>query len=176
MELISFLYSFIWNKHMSICLKKFKQMWCNNFWLSARSPLYFHKNFVSHSKGAHEFNTYSKNSINLHWNGKPFIEIPPPQNSDFSGEYEIGFALGKNLGKATEYLTHSLFHSSRPNLPDWSDVKRHIPELICLLSCFSPVRLFVTLCTVARQAPLSMEFSRQESWSGLPFSSSRESS
>ena len=25
--------------------------------------------------------------------------------------------------------------------------------------------------TVARQAPLSMEFSRQEYWSGLPFSS-----
>ena len=31
--------------------------------------------------------------------------------------------------------------------------------------------LFVTLWTVARQAPLSMEFSRQEYWSGLPFPS-----
>ena len=29
--------------------------------------------------------------------------------------------------------------------------------------------LFVTLWTVARQAPLSMGFSRQEYWSGLPF-------
>ena len=29
----------------------------------------------------------------------------------------------------------------------------------------------VTLWTVARQAPLSMGFSRQEYWSGLPFSS-----
>ena len=27
----------------------------------------------------------------------------------------------------------------------------------------------VTPCTVAHQAPLSMEFSRQEYWSGLPF-------
>ena len=35
-----------------------------------------------------------------------------------------------------------------------------------LLSC---VRLFVTLWTVAFQAPPSMEFSRQEYWSGLPF-------
>ena len=35
-----------------------------------------------------------------------------------------------------------------------------------LLSC---VRLFVTLWAVACQAPLSMEFSRQEHWSGLPF-------
>ena len=33
------------------------------------------------------------------------------------------------------------------------------------------VWLFVTPWTVARQAPLSMEFSRQEYWSGLPFSS-----
>ena len=30
------------------------------------------------------------------------------------------------------------------------------------------VRLCVTLWTVAHQAPLSMEFSRQEYWSGLP--------
>ena len=31
------------------------------------------------------------------------------------------------------------------------------------------VRLSVTPRTVARQAPLSMEFARQEYWSGLPF-------
>ena len=34
-----------------------------------------------------------------------------------------------------------------------------------LLSC---VRFFATLWTVAQQAPLSMGFSRQEYWSGLP--------
>ena len=33
------------------------------------------------------------------------------------------------------------------------------------------IRLFVTSWAVARQAPLSMEFSRQEYWSGLPFPS-----
>ena len=38
------------------------------------------------------------------------------------------------------------------------------------LSHFSFVRLFVTLCTVASQDPLSMGFSRQECWSGLPCS------
>ena len=37
-----------------------------------------------------------------------------------------------------------------------------------MLSRFNRVLLFATLWTVARQAPLSMEFSRQESWSGLP--------
>ena len=35
----------------------------------------------------------------------------------------------------------------------------------CLLS---HVQLFVTLWTIAHQAPLSMGFSRQEYWSGLP--------
>ena len=35
----------------------------------------------------------------------------------------------------------------------------------------SHVRLFVTPWTVAYQAPPSMEFSRQEYWSGLPFPS-----
>ena len=34
---------------------------------------------------------------------------------------------------------------------------------------FSRVRLFATPWTVARQASLSMEFSRQEYWSGLLF-------
>ena len=35
----------------------------------------------------------------------------------------------------------------------------------------SHVRLFATPWTVAQQAPLSMEFPRQEYWSGLPFPS-----
>ena len=38
---------------------------------------------------------------------------------------------------------------------------------LCMLSHFSHVWLFVTLGTVAYQAPLSMGFSRQEYWSGL---------
>ena len=38
-----------------------------------------------------------------------------------------------------------------------------------MLHSFSHVSLFVTLWTVACQAPLSMGFSRQEYWSGLPF-------
>ena len=40
-----------------------------------------------------------------------------------------------------------------------------------VLSRFSHVRLFVTLWSVARQAPLSMGFSRQEYWTELPFPS-----
>ena len=43
-----------------------------------------------------------------------------------------------------------------------------------MLSCFSRLWLWETLWTVALQAPLSMGFSRQEYWSGLPFPSPRD--
>ena len=39
------------------------------------------------------------------------------------------------------------------------------------MKSLSLVRLFATPWTVAYQAPLSMGFSRQEYWSGLPFPS-----
>ena len=41
----------------------------------------------------------------------------------------------------------------------------------CMLSRFNRVRLFAILRSVAHWAPPSMGFSRQEYWSGLPFSS-----
>ena len=39
-------------------------------------------------------------------------------------------------------------------------------QCVYVLGC---AQLYVTLWTIGRQAPLSMEFSRQESWSELPF-------
>ena len=39
---------------------------------------------------------------------------------------------------------------------------------MCVPSRFSRVQFCATLWTVAHQAPLSMAFSRQEYWSGLP--------
>ena len=42
---------------------------------------------------------------------------------------------------------------------------------VCVCESFSHVQLLVTPWTIAHQAPLSMEFSRQEYWSGLPFPS-----
>ena len=55
----------------------------------------------------------------------------------------------------------------------WSNASLDVAEKVCLrwskgaylLSC---VRPFAPLGTVARQAPLSMGFSKQEHWSGLP--------
>ena len=44
------------------------------------------------------------------------------------------------------------------------------PSSSCVCAeSFNHVRLFVTLWTVAHRAVLSMGFSRQDSWSGLPF-------
>ena len=47
----------------------------------------------------------------------------------------------------------------------WAEIYLHA----CVLSHFSRVRLFATPWTVARQAPLSMGFSRQVYWSVLLF-------
>ena len=40
-----------------------------------------------------------------------------------------------------------------------------------MLYRFTCILLFATLWTIAHQAPLFMEFSRQDYWSGLPFPS-----
>ena len=47
----------------------------------------------------------------------------------------------------------------------------YLLQQACVLSHFSPVSFFVTPLTVAHQAPLSMGFSKQGYWSGLPFPS-----
>ena len=44
-----------------------------------------------------------------------------------------------------------------------------VPCAVCVCQSLSHVCLFATPSTVAHQAPLSMEFSKQEYWSGLPF-------
>ena len=49
--------------------------------------------------------------------------------------------------------------------------KRLIFQPLLLLSHFSHVQLCATPQTATRQAPLSLGFSRQEHWNGLPFPS-----
>jgi len=56
-------------------------------------------------------------------------------------------------------------------LPRHREFKVHLLLLLLLLSCFSRVQLCVTPETAAHQALLSLGFSRQEHWSGLPFPS-----
>ena len=54
--------------------------------------------------------------------------------------------------------------STSTGLPDHGALSSE--QLVLTLSC---VQLFVTTWAVARQAPLSMDFSRQGYWSRLPF-------
>ena len=50
----------------------------------------------------------------------------------------------------------------------WLDGIIDSMDMLLLLSRFIRVRICVTPWTVAHQASLSMEFSRQEYWNGLP--------
>ena len=63
-----------------------------------------------------------------------------------------------------------VFVSSQLHI-QWGQVGRWKSDMMVFftcISCFSRIRLFVTPWTVARQAPLSMGFSRQEYWSRFP--------
>ena len=65
---------------------------------------------------------------------------------------------------------------SQTRLSDWTELNSRsagaslIAPCVCVKS-LSRVQLFATPWTVTSQAPLSMGFSRQEYWSGLPFPS-----
>ena len=71
----------------------------------------------------------------------------------------------------------SLLSMSVSSLLPWKKIHQchlsrfHIYVLKVKVKSLSRVWLFVTLWTVAHQAPPSMGFSRQEYWSGLPFPS-----
>ena len=73
---------------------------------------------------------------------------------------------GRKESDTTE-LFHFHFHCGLSQDVEYSP----LCYMLLLLSCFSHVQLFVTQWTVAHQAPMSMGFSRQEYWSGLPFPS-----
>ena len=80
---------------------------------------------------------------------------------------------GKSFGRSSEKSTVVGMESKSHNLNKGNprglqEVKKGW-ESILLCGVLSPFsRLFVTLWTVARQAPLSMGFSREGYWSGLP--------
>ena len=67
-----------------------------------------------------------------------------------------------NLQAQWPYLLSSLPHTEKGDIFIVVTLSQSARTL-------SYIRLFVTPWTVAREAPLSMEFSRQDYWSGLPF-------
>ena len=63
-----------------------------------------------------------------------------------------------------------LDQGSNPSPPHWEVGSLPAESLVCVYMCvFSVVSDSAIPWTIACQAPLSMEFSRQEYWSGLPF-------
>ena len=73
-----------------------------------------------------------------------------------------------------EWNLHSLhLTNSEAGLSRFSDLPKFIwvSTWKVKVKSLSRVQLFATPWTVAHQAPLSMGFSRQEYWSGLPFPS-----
>ena len=68
---------------------------------------------------------------------------------------------------SSSYWLNSLLLTRFSN--EWFENEWSIPSLSVHVCCrFSCVQLFATLGTVALQAPLTVGFSRQEYWSGLP--------
>ena len=72
--------------------------------------------------------------------------------------------------KCTLFSLCPMINMKRNN--EFAHVSCLVFAVVChVLTRFTYVWLFVTPWTVAHQAPLSMGFSRQEYWSGLPFPS-----
>ena len=68
---------------------------------------------------------------------------------------------------ANRDLLYSMWNSTQCYVAAWTGGE-YGGECACVLSRFSHVQVFTVPWTVALQAPLSMGFSRQECWSGLP--------
>ena len=93
------------------------------------------------------------------WSGLPCLppgDLPDP-----------GIELVCPLSLALQEDSFPLSHQGSPYIMIWIlnrsfSKKKKVKSL-------SHVRLFATPWTIAYQAPLSMELSRQEYWSGLPF-------
>ena len=79
------------------------------------------------------------------------------------GNYQDSMLVGENVAKRQEQLGSPL---GDPTMDD---------RLACVL-LLSRVQLFVTPWTAARQAPLSMGFSRQEYWNAVAIAFSKGSS
>ena len=76
----------------------------------------------------------------------------------------------EDIKKRWQEYTEELYKKDLHDQDNHDGVITHL-LLLLLLSHFSRVRLCATPWTAAHQAPLSLGFSRQEHWSGLPFPS-----
>ena len=86
---------------------------------------------------------------------------------------------GVGSGRWGEIMTFAIIMNSMVDTGIVSLILQVLTESLCVCVCMcvcvceflNCVRLFVTPWTIACQVPLSIEFSRQEYWSGLLFPS-----
>ena len=79
--------------------------------------------------------------------------------------------MEKRTGQNWERSTFKAVHCHPAYLTYMQSVCMCVCVCVCVCVLLSCVRLFVTPWTAAHQAPLSIEFSRQEYWNGLPYPS-----
>ena len=106
------------------------------------------------------------------WKGPNEINVSPSSQ-------RVSLRTGTVLGTQCWSLLSAFGYSKEASDCNYDDVPwpmflsgawAIIQVYLCCCACvLSRVRLFVTLWTVAHQAPLSMGFYRQEYWSGLHF-------
>ena len=80
-------------------------------------------------------------------------------------------SLGKEMATHSSVLGWEIPWAEEPGRLQFMEQQGNDPLKWSEVELLSRVRLFATPWTVAQQAPPSMEFSRQEYWSGLPFPS-----
>ena len=84
--------------------------------------------------------------------------------------------MGERTDSALEAVSPGLSRFTQNTTHTHTDAHTHIHICVymraCMLSHFNCVQLFATLWSIAHHVPLSMGFSRQEYWSGLPFPAS----
>ena len=99
------------------------------------------------------------------WSGLPFpspVDLPNPGIEPGSPAMQAD-SLPSEPQEAKEPVEVSFKYSKFSPHPS---VCMHA----CMLSCFSHVQFSETLRTIAHRAPLSLQVSRQEYWTGLPCS------
>ena len=136
---------------MSGCISEFWDLLVFNFWVVRSSEALF--------KWQHPCPGES-----LLWALQVFF--PHSISSHFSGSWFLLETLPEMPYNSKYMLTYFSSTFNFVMLPLSMTIYMHVVVLV--LSHFSCVRLFATLWTVASQPPLSMGFSRQEYWSGLP--------
>ena len=85
--------------------------------------------------------------------------------------FSRGFSHPRDQTPHCKWTLYQLSHKGSPQQGTYPPKVLCPPKVYLSTQSLSPVCLFVTSWTVACQAPLSMEFSRQERWSGLRFPS-----